>query len=335
MPQSSNRYFMGIDVGGTKTEVCILSLSSAHFENYIELYRGRGPTDRESTLESFLVRLNSLVQAALIQSKLTLDQIESIGVGLPGAINPVTQSMGQGSVPFFKNKNLPEIFKTALGFSGKIIFDNDANCFALAETYLGTGRKWAKENSVPMNQLCLIGVILGTGVGGGLVVNGRLLRGSRGGAGEIGHITLMEAGRACYCGKRGCAEQYLSGGAFQHFYSTRSSALESLSGQQIFDRAEAGDPLAIANIESYRDTLVAFLSNLSNLLDPHVIVLGGGMSTQPRIYPGISERLSQGCFLTENPPAVLPNSCGDSAGVFGAALLPIFISSEFNLENLS
>ncbi len=323
---------MGVDVGGTKTEICILAFEGRDYTQYQVLHRERFPTDRTGNLNSFLRTLKAHVQAALKHSNLDLSALESVGVGLPGSINPVTQVMSQGSVAFFKDKNLHQEFKSALGFKGEMLFDNDANCFALAETYLGAGRNWTQANQVPMNRLCLIGVILGTGVGGGLVIEGRLIRGSRGGAGEIGHITLVESGHPCYCGKFGCAEQYLSGTAFQRFYSARTSALEHLSGAEIFKRADENDPLAVASIEHYRDYLVTFLSNLSNLLDPHVIVLGGGMSTQPRIYPGISERLSKGCFLTENPPAVLPNTCGDSAGVLGAALLPLFTGTEFDWE---
>jgi fructokinase len=135
-------------------------------------------------------------------------------------------------------------------------------------------------------------------------------------------MTLVEAGRPCYCGKHGCSEQYLSGPAFEHFFQTHTETLKPLSGKEIFELAEQNNPFAISAIESYRDRLVEFLSNLSNLLDPHVIVLGGGMSTQRRIYEGMSERLSKACFLTKEPPAVIRNELGGSAGVIGAALLP-------------
>jgi fructokinase len=325
-----SHYFIGVDVGGTKTEVCLLSLSDLkEFEQFQILARERIPTRRkenggDGTLEDYLKPLSELIHKLIRETKLTLDRIQGIGFGLPGSIDPVTQVMAQGSIPFFNHRDLKTEFAKAIGYTGPMIFDNDANCFALAETYLGAGKRWAKENNVPLNQLCLVGVTLGTGVGGGLIVNGRLIRGRRGGAGEIGHITLVEAGRPCYCGKRGCVEQYLSGRAFEYSYSSRASALEKLKGTEIFKLAENGEPLAIATIEHYRDDLVTFLSNVSNFLDPHVIVLGGGMSSQPRIYDGISERLSRECFLTENPPGVIQNECGGSSGVLGAALLSIW-----------
>jgi fructokinase len=314
---------LGIDVGGTKTEICLLSSTTVSSL----AFRERMETLRDGTLADFFTRLRSLLKTSLETKSVSWNEITSIGVGLPGSIDPITQILLEGSVPFFKGIDLKKVFAQELSlngnpFSGAIKFDNDANCFALAETYFGAGKKWADQNGVSPHQLCLIGVTLGTGVGGGLIVNGSLIRGRRGGAGEIGHMTLVEAGRPCYCGKQGCAEQYLSGSAFEHFFNTHTDRLHPLNGKEIFDLADQNDPFAVSAIESYRDRLVYFLSNLSNLLDPHVIVLGGGMSTQKRIYEGMSERLSKACFLTQLPPAVIPNELGGSAGVIGAALLP-------------
>ncbi len=320
---------LGIDVGGTKTEICLLSSSLVTSQ----LFRERMETKRELSLADFFIRLKTLLKASLDKQSISFNQITTIGVGLPGSVDPVQQVMVQGSVPFFKNIDLKKTFSKEISlngqeFKGKIKFDNDGNCFALAETYFGAGKDWADQHQVPAEQLCLIGITLGTGVGGGLIVNGNLIRGRRGGAGEIGHTTLVEAGRPCYCGKQGCAEQYLSGPAFEHFFKTRAEALHPLSGKDIFELALQKDPFAISAIESYRDRLVGFLSNLSNVLDPHVIVLGGGMSTQKIIYEGMSERLSQACFLTKEPPAVMQNKLGGSAGVIGAALLPEGIFSK-------
>lgn len=314
---------LGIDVGGTKTEICLLSSSVVASQ----VFRVRMATEREKSLAEYFTRLRKLLQEALKSQSISFNEITSVGVGLPGSIDPIQQVMLQGSVPFFKNIDLKSVFAKELAIDGKpfkgtMRFDNDANCFALAETYFGAGKKWADQNGVPLSQLCLVGVTLGTGVGGGLIVNGNLIRGRRGGAGEIGHMTLVEAGRPCYCGKNGCAEQYLSGPAFEHYFQTHTEALHPLTGKEIFELAEKDDPFAVSAIESYRDRLVYFLSNLSNLLDPHVIVLGGGMSTQRRIYEGMSDRLSQACFLTKKPPAVIRNDLGGSAGVIGAALLP-------------
>lgn len=319
-----SEYLLGADIGGTKTEVCLIEVAEHHELQPKILARERMLTEKEKGLDSFGKRIHSLFDQVLKQQGLGFDQIASIGMGFPGSIDPETQIMAQGSVAHFKGFPLDQYFARVFHYSGPIYTDNDANCFALAETYLGAGRNWARENRVPLNKLCVVGITLGTGVGGGLIVNGKLIRGRRGGAGEIGHVTLIDAGRPCYCGKFGCSEQYLSGTAFEISYAMRASALEKLTGAQIFKLADQNDPMALATIDYYRDHLVNFLSNIANFLDPHVIVLGGGMSQQKRIYPGISERLSRGCFLTENPPAVLPNECGGSAGVLGAALLGLW-----------
>jgi fructokinase len=315
-------HYLGVDVGGTKTEVCLLVLDpGADFRSYQVAARERMETGRTTSLVDFLNRLESLIEQVLLPSGVRISDLKGVGIGLPGSINPKTQIMQAGSIPFFLNVPLLEPFRKKLKFTGPMIFDNDANCFALAEAYFGAGAEWARANHVPISELCMIGVTLGTGVGGGLIVRGELVRGRRGGAGEVGHMTLVESGRPCYCGRFGCSEQYLSGPAFQQSYVARASALKPLPGTEIFKLVEEGHPLAIATLEHYRDYLVTFLSNLSNCLDPHVIVLGGGMSTQSRIYAGIADRLSRECFLTANPPAVVPYQCGESAGVIGAAML--------------
>jgi fructokinase len=320
-------YLLGADVGGTKSEVCLIELAHdrpktpEEFAQYKVLSRERMSTEKDEGLESFTKRLKALFDHAIGQHGIRWDQIASVGLGLPGSIDPVTQYMASGSIPFFKGFALDKYFAKELGFQGPVDLDNDANCFALAETYLGAGNSWSKKSGVPLQNLCMVGITLGTGVGGGLVVNGRLIRGRRGGAGEIGHVTLIDSGRPCYCGKFGCSEQYLSGTAFETSYAMRASALEPMKGTQIFELAEKGDPIAIATIEYYRDHLVDFMSNISNFIDPHIIILGGGMSQQKRLYDGISARLGKGSFLTENPPEILANECGGSAGVLGAALL--------------
>ena len=315
-------HYLGVDIGGTKTEVCLLRLQDPlNFQTYQVLERMRMPTERTSTYESYMGRLLFLIRDVLKPHSLDLNQIRGIGIGLPGSIDPASQQMVAGSIPFFMGFSLADAFKKSLGHEGLIVLDNDANCFALAEAYLGAGANYCRETGLPLSDLCMLAVTLGTGVGGGIIASGELVRGRRGGAGEIGHTTLIEGGRPCYCGKLGCAEQYLSGNGFQVSYSARASVLEQLSGKEIFEKVEAGHPLALATLQYYRDHLVTFLSNLSNVLDPHLIVLGGGMSTQSRIYTGLSERLSRECFLTTNPPVVTRYTLGESSGVLGAALL--------------
>jgi fructokinase len=315
-------HYIGVDVGGTKTEVCLLTLKrGADFRSHQVLATKRMPTGRTTSLADFLNRLYELFASVLTPLNLKMSDLRGVGIGLPGSIEPRSQVMVAGSIPFFLNVPLTAPFRKALNYSGTLAFDNDANCFALAEAYFGAGVAWAEQNNLPMEDLCMIGIILGTGVGGGVLVRGELVRGRRGGAGEIGHTSLIDNGRSCYCGEFGCSEQYLSGPAFEHAYAARATHSEPLSGIEIFKRIEDGDPVALATLEHYREHLVKFLSNLCNTLDPHVIVLGGGMSQQAGIYTGISDRLGKECFLTIDPPDVVPYLCGDSSGVIGAALL--------------
>lgn len=315
-------HYLGIDVGGTKTEICLVKLKDASlFQSHEVIARKRMETLRFGTLESFLDRLKSLISETLAQENLPIHSLKGMGIGLPGSIDPKTQVMGQGSMPFFKNIPLNKIFKDHLGYKGALTLDNDANCFALAEAYLGAGAQWASKNKIPLDELCMIGITLGTGLGGGLIIRGELIRGSRGGAGEIGHMTLVESGPLCYCGKYGCSEQYLSGTAFELAYAARTKRKEINASKEIFKLVDERDPSAIATLEHYRDLLVRFLSNLSNGFDPHLFVLGGGMSTQAKIYTDLEQRLSENCFLSSKPPAILQNRAGDSAGVLGAALL--------------
>jgi fructokinase len=313
---------LGLDIGGTKTELCLVRLPAGRSVTGYELLGSRRiPTEPHSGLESFLRRVSTQIDRLFEEQGLERKSIRAIGIGVPGALHPLSGVLSQSSIPFLSGLPLKAVFETALPEMGPVVLDNDANCFALAEARLGAGAEWADQNGVRQEDLCMLGVTLGTGVGGGIIMNGRLIRGKRGGAGEIGHSTLFPSGRPCYCRKLGCAEQYLSGGGFEQSYFARTSGQERLSAREIFRRLDEANPFALATFESYREDLTTFLSNVSNILDPHVIVLGGGLSTQDRLYTGLEERLKEACFLTENPPSILKHRIGDSAGMIGAALL--------------
>jgi fructokinase len=287
----------------------------------------RAPTERAHGLNPFLSGVKRLVEETLASSSVRMEDLLGIGIGLPGSIQPNRYVMTQGSIPFLKDLELRPEFQRLFSSSAPMVFENDANCFALAEARFGSGKDWARTHQVADQELCMIGITLGTGVGGGLIMNGRLIRGRRGGAGEIGHMSLRSADRPCYCGKSGCAEQFLSGPGVEHAYRLRSRSAVPVSGKQVFHRSRKADPFAVSTVESYREDLLQFLSNLSNLLDPHLMVLGGGISLEDQIYEDIESRLSEGCFLTRSPPAILKNSLGDAAGALGAAYLA-FLSSK-------
>ena len=327
-------YYLGLDVGATKTELCLISINQsinqvAGFQSYRELGRVRMPTEADTSLPDYLKRLKILVTETLNFHKISLNSLKGIGIGLPGSIDPNTQIMHAGSIGFFLNCALVKPFRSYLEFEGPILFDNDANCFALAEAYFGAGASYVREKKIDPNQFCMIGITLGTGVGGGLIIHGKLFKGKRGGAGEIGHTHLAESGRICYCGLSACAELHLSGPGLAFSYARESSLPSPVSAPQVFKKAEAGEMLALKILAKYQDHLVSFLSNLSNSFDPHAIVLGGGLSVQSKIYENLSNRLSKACFLSTDPPAILANCLGESAGVLGAALL----SYKMNFEN--
>jgi fructokinase len=314
--------YLGIDVGGTKTEVTLIGLRDPdHFENHVLLARKRSPTERNHGVASFVSGLGRLIGDALREAGLQPGDVLGTGVGLPGSIHPGLQVMIQGSIPFLKGIDLRAEIQNAVPLSGPMVFENDANCFALAEACFGTGKTFALKNGIGPSELCMVGITLGTGVGGGIIMNGRLIRGRRGGAGEIGHTGLRPADRPCYCGKSGCAEQFLSGPGLEHAHQIRANLETRLSGKQIFHRSRNQDPFAVATVAAYKDDLLQFLSNLSNLLDPHLMVLGGGISLEDQIYEGMESRLSEGCFLTSDPPAIVKNTLGDAAGSLGAAFL--------------
>ena len=206
------------------------------------------------------------------------------------------------------NKDLEE----ALGISVKLA--NDANCFALAEALMGAGKDYPEAELV-------FGVIMGTGVGGGLVVHGKVIGGQHGIGGEWGHNILEEDGDPCYCGKSGCVEKVIAGPALEKFYATNAGT--PLKLKEILERHEAGiDPVATATIERLLEYYGRAISTLINVLDPNLIVIGGGVGNIDLLYTEGYERIKKYIFNDKKitTPIVKP-LLGDSAGVFGAALL--------------
>jgi len=301
---------IGVDVGGTKIEIAVLNDAGKI------LSQKRIPTERAKGHQHIMNNISALISASLQEISLSFHEIEGIGVGLPGAVNPKNQQMINGNTSCFIGKCVASDLRNLLNEPQlNILCANDANCFALAETILGAGVKISKQLSRPTNKLIGIGIILGTGCGTGIVINGTIFAGSRGGAGEAGHSILHQNGRNCYCGKVGCAELYLSGHGLeeQYFLSTGNRK----KATDIFNDSEDHSFLL-----AYQQDLADFLTNMTNILDPDFFVLGGGLSTHPAIYENLRQSIQQKQFLKETPaPEVLKHHIGDSAGVLGAALL--------------
>ncbi len=287
---------IGIDLGGTKIEGILLD------EKLNVLERTRIPTQQEKGYKSIIDSIASLVDSLKTKSN---DSV-SIGVSAPGAISKKTCLIKNSNTQCLIGMPLKEDLEQAL--HQKIAMDNDANCFTIAEATLGA----ARDHNV------VFGVIMGTGVGGGIVINGNVHKGRTNIAGEWGHHTLRIDGNKCYCGKLGCVETYISGPALEKRWTKLTGKTESLSSitQNITD-----SPIGLQWKKEFLENFAIGLSNVIDILDPDVIVLGGGISNIPFLYDEGRDYVYDKVFsdLVETP--ILKNQLGDSAGVFGASLL--------------
>ncbi len=323
---------IGIDVGGTKTEIIILESAQNKFKI---INRVRIPTERDQGYSSLLLRSSLAMAQLLKKSKLKASQIGFLGVGLPGTVNPTNQKMIFGNTLMLVDECFSKDIAKKVGIKCETMSENDANCFAFAEWYLGVGLDYEKEFKIKKGNQTIVGVILGTGCGGGAIINGRLFRGKNGGACEIGHTELYTNGLSCYCGRNGCAENYVSGPAIEsHFMRRMNSQFKNpLSSTEIFKIYRNGDPIAASVVEQYQRDLAKFLGNLCNIFDPDYFVLGGGMSNPPEIYRQLRTLMQDHSFLNRSNhsvtdsrkrdfiPQIYKNKLGDSAGVIGAAFL--------------
>jgi predicted NBD/HSP70 family sugar kinase len=292
----------GIDLGGTKIELIALDGQG------VELLRRRVPTpqgDYPATLDALC--------GLVAQAEAELGAQTSLGIGTPGAISKATGRLKNSNSTCLNGQPLPQDLERRLGRPVRIA--NDADCFALSEATDGAAAGAA----------VVFGVILGTGVGAGIVVNGRPLSGPNAIAGEWGHNPLPwprddeRPGPACYCGRRGCIETFLSGPGLA--LAHRLATGQDLAAADIAARAEAGDAACEASLRLYEDRLARALAHVINLLDPDVIVLGGGLSNCRRLYGNIPKRWGQYVFSDRVDTALAPPKYGDSSGVRGAAWL--------------
>jgi fructokinase len=295
---------LGIDLGGTKTEIIALN------EHGHELLRERVQTksgDYAATLQTIV--------ALVAHAEQTLGERGSVGIGTPGAISPATGLMRNCNSTWLNGQPLLRDLTQHLGRDVRI--ENDANCFTLSEATDG-----ASEGHDVM-----FGVILGTGVGGGIAVHGKLLSGPNRVAGEWGHNPLPwprddeRPGPLCYCGQHGCIETFLCGPALARDHA-RHNGVE-LSAQEIAAAAQRGDAGSNASMARYEERLARALAHVINVLDPDAIVLGGGLSNIRRWYESVPRLWSQWVFSDRVDTPLLRNRHGDSSGVRGAAWLGV------------
>jgi fructokinase len=295
----------GIDMGGTKIEGVILK--SSHSTEVI--FRDRVPTEADQGYEHILSQTKKLVDMMHAQSGLTP---ESIGFGTPGILDPKLGTMKNCNSVVMNGKPMKADLEKILGL--KIEMANDADCFALAETKLGV-----VPERYP-NARVVFGVILGTGVGGGIVIDGRPIIGLQGIAGEWGHNFLHESGGPCYCGKSGCVEKVISGPALEAYYYNETGNKKAL--KDIVSLADAkSDPTAQRAMLRLIEYFGLALSVVINILDPDVIVIGGGVGNIDQLYDRGLDSLKKYVFNNRLDTPIVRPSLGDSAGVFGAAFL--------------
>lgn len=296
---------IGIDLGGTKIEAVALDATGA------ERFRHRVATpqgDYEGTLDAIAALVRDTERALGVEAGAC-----TLGVGTPGSLSTSTGLLRNSNSVCLNGRPFKRDLEARVGRA--IRMSNDANCFAVSEA----------QDGAAAGARVVFGVILGTGVGGGVVVDGAVLDGRNGIAGEWGHNPLPwprdseRPGPACYCGRSGCIETFLSGPAFERDHRVHAGI--DVATVEIVARAAAGDAQAQASLARYQERLARALAHVINLLDPDVIVLGGGMSNVASLYEDVPKRWGAWVFSDRVDTRLIRNVHGDSSGVRGAARL--------------
>jgi N-acetylglucosamine kinase len=292
----------GIDLGGTKIEGALVD----SVQRDRALWRLRVPTESERGYEHIVHQIRTLVER--LESESGLSRPSVIGIATPGTVEPETGVMKNCNTVALNDRPLRDDLAEAL--SVEVRLANDANCFALAESLLGAAR----------GRRVVVGLILGTGVGGGIVVDGRVLQGLHGIAGEWGHNPMRGEHTPCYCGRHGCVETVISGPALEHLYCGLTG--EPVRLQEIVRRAASGEPAGFATLERLRRKFGEAIAAVINIIDPDAIVIGGGVGNIAALYADDTRRaVARNLFNPVLRTEFLKPLLGDSAGVFGAALL--------------
>ena len=295
----------GIDLGGTKIEGIVLESR----DNPKTLVRTRIDTESDKGYEHVLNNIKRLIDMLVDEVG---EQPEIIGMGTPGTIDPPTGLLKNSNSQAINKKPFKADLETLLGIP--VLMANDANCFALAETRMGI------VPEVDPNAKVVFGVIMGTGCGGGVVVNNQIIGGKHGIGGEWGHNFLDESGGPCYCGKSGCTEKIISGTGLEDYYEQLTGTRKKL--KEIIPDARSGtDENAVKTLDRLVHFFGLAISTIINVLDPDVIVLGGGVGNIPELYDrGVAEATKY-IFNPRLETKIVKPKLGDSAGVFGAAYL--------------
>jgi fructokinase len=292
---------IGVDFGGTKVEVAALDAGGA----FLHRARTPNPGSYDAAIEA--------VRKLVADAESAIGARASVGIGAPGSISPRTGVMRNANSTWLNGRPFREDLSAAL--EREVRLANDANCLALSEAVDGAGA----------GARVVFAVILGTGCGGGVVVDGRLIDGANGVGGEIGHMPLPwpradeSPGPLCWCGKHNCLETWVSGSGFQRDFTERSG--RALNAEAIIAAARAGESDAKAALDAYIDRLGRSLAVVCNILDPDVFVMGGGMSNVAELYAALPDAIRRYIFSDIWDGEIKQARWGDSSGVRGAARL--------------
>jgi len=289
------KFNIGIDLGGTKIETIVL-------KDQLPIFRDRIPTEAEKGPDHILSQISKIYTQAL-------DEVGSddftVGICTPGSIAPDTKLLRNSNTTCLNGTALHSMIEEKLNRSVKI--ENDANCFALAEATLGAGK----------GHELVFGIIMGTGCGGGFVFNNQIRLGPNLISGEWGHSVLYPDGNECYCGKRGCVETYISGGGLET--QLKNHGINYSAKEFLNKKTKNGIEIKI--FDEFMNNFGRSVANIVNSIDPDIIVLGGGLSNLENLYnDGINE-IQKYVFSESFKTQIVMNKLGDSAGVYGAALL--------------
>ena len=294
-------YQIGIDLGGTKTETILFDPSG------VELHRKRVPTPRDEDEAVNYDAICAAVQKLILNTAKRIPSANkyTIGIGIPGTINQKTDLVQNANTTSLRGRPFKADLEKLLG--GKLSMENDANCFTLAESIAGTARGYG----------IVLGIIMGTGCGGGICIDGKIHAGWQNIAGEIGHFSIDPKGSRCWCGNLGCIETKLSGtgveNTFHEKFNERRKMIDIVQGYR------NNESSCMDVFEQYLDDFGRCIGGLISILDPDIIVLGGGLSNIEELYSRGAEKVRRYAFHKHIQTPIVKNSLGDSAGVYGAA----------------
>ena len=302
-------YYIGIDLGGTNIAICLVNKTGEI------ILKKSIPTRPKRKSELIIKDMATNCIEILNESNISLSQIKSIGIGIPGRFQNKT-ILHACNIESLDNFNIENELKKY--FDSPVYLENDANCAAFAEYLFGTSKGY--KNSIM--------VTLGTGIGGGIIIDGKIYKGFQAGAGEIGHHVIISNGEKCNCGRNGCWETYASATALinQAIIAAKknpnSKLNTELNAQKIFEIADANDKTAQDVINNYIFYLAEGLTNLINILHPEIIVIGGGISAQgKRLLTPLRKQIQKNVYMKNLDTKIVQAKLGNDAGIVGAAFL--------------